>query len=106
MPNAPTGTGMQKETVYGGPGTQPNTTSTVYNGPGLSGVAPRPAAPGGLLPQQANAGGSKGGNVFFLIAAFSAVNAVLILSKAPIVFALGLAITRVSASSPLDRSCF
>ena len=38
MPGTPTGTGMQKETVYGGPGTQPNGGGTVYNGPGLSGT--------------------------------------------------------------------
>jgi hypothetical protein len=101
MPNPPTGTGAQKETVYGGPGTQPNTAGTVYQGPGLSGTAPRPPATSSQVPQRAHAGGSKGGNVFFLIAAFSAINAVLVLAKAPIVFALGLAITRVSADSPL-----
>ena len=97
MPDTPAGTGMQKETVYGGPGTQPNSGGTVYNGPGLSGTP----ATGRTVPQPAIAGNSKGGNVFFLIAAFSAVNAVLILSKAPIVFALGLAITRVSPDSPI-----
>ena len=47
--------------------------------------------------RRAGAAREKSGNVFFVIAAFSAINAVLILVKAPIVFALGLAITRVSA---------
>jgi hypothetical protein len=91
--------GTKKETVYGGPGTQPNVGGTVYNGPGLNGTATRSAAP--ARPAQSQAGAARGGNVFFVIAAFSAINAVLILVKAPIVFALGLAITRVSADTPL-----
>jgi hypothetical protein len=100
MPGTPTGTGMQKETVYGGPGTQPNGGGTVYNGPGLGG-ATRPPVTTRPVQRQANAGGLTSGNVFFVIAAFSAINAVLILSKAPIVFALGLAITRVSPDTPI-----
>jgi hypothetical protein len=93
---------MQKETVYGGPGTQPNAGGTVYNGPGLNGAAARTATPARTAqPQGAGKGAGKGGNVFFVIAAFSAINAVLIMVKAPIVFALGLAITRVSADTPL-----
>lgn len=99
MPGIPTGTGMQKETVYGGPGTQPNGGGTVYNGPGLNGPAVRTATPARAA--QPQTGAAKGGNVFFVIAAFSAINAVLIMVKAPIVFALGLAVTRVSADSPL-----
>jgi Na+/melibiose symporter-like transporter len=99
MSITPAGVGTKKETVYGGPGTQPSVGGTVYNGPGLSGTATYPAAP--VRPAQRQAGAARGGNVFFVIAAFSAINAVLILAKAPIVFALGLAITRVSADSPL-----
>src|SRR6476646_3419012 len=101
MPSTPTGTGMQKETVYGGPGTQPNGGGTVYNGPGLSGATTCPPVTTRPVQRQANAGRLASGNVFFVIAAFSAINAVLILSKAPIVFALGLAITRVSPDSPI-----
>jgi hypothetical protein len=89
---------MQKETVYSGPGTQPNAGGTVYNGPGLNGAATHTATPARKAQPQ---GAGKGGNVFFVIAAFSAINAVLIMVKAPIVFALGLAITRVSADTPL-----
>ena len=100
MPSTTTGTGMQKETVYGGPGTQPNGGGTVYQGPGLSGATTRPSVTPRPVQRQANAGGFTSGNVFFVIAAFSAINAVLILSKAPIVFALGLAITRVPADTP------
>jgi hypothetical protein len=99
MSTTPAGVGTKKETVYGGPGIQPNVGGTVYNGPGLNGTATRTAAP--TRPVQPQAGAARGGNVFFVIAAFSAINAVLILIKAPIVFALGLAITRVSADSPL-----
>ena len=99
MSTTPAGVGTKKETVYGGPGTQPNVGGTVYNGRGLNGTATRTAAP--ARPIQTQASASRGGNVFFVIAAFSAINAVLILAKAPIVFALGLAITRISANSPL-----
>ena len=101
MPGTPTAAGMQKETVYGGPGTQPNGGGTVYNGPGLSGATTRPPATTRPVQRQGNAGGLTSGNVFFVIAAFSAINAALILSKAPIVFALGLAITRVSPDTPI-----
>lgn len=100
MPDTPAATGVKKETVYGGPGTQPNSGGTVYNGPGLSGTTTRPAASARPVQPRAHAGGLMG-NVFFVIAAFSAINAVLILSKAPIVFALGLAITRVSPDTPI-----
>jgi hypothetical protein len=106
MPNTPTVTGVQKEMVFGGPGTQPNAVGTVYNGPGLSGTTARPNPAIRPVQPKANAGGSKGRNVFYLIAVFSAINAVLILSKAPIVFALGLACTRVSANSPLGPVLF
>ena len=100
MSNTPAGVGTRKETVYGGPGTQPNGGGTVYNGPGLSGTnTARPTATARTT--QPPAGTGRGGNVFFVIAAFSAINAVLIMVKAPIVFALGLAVTRVSADSPL-----
>ena len=101
MPGTPTGTGMQKETVYGGPGTQPNGGGTVYNGPGLSGATSRPQVSTRSVERQVSTGRLASGNVFFVIAAFSAINAVLILSKAPIVFALGLAITRVSPDTPI-----
>jgi hypothetical protein len=100
MPDTPAATGLKKETVYGGPGTQPNNGETVYNGPGLSGTVTRPAASARPLQPRPHASGLMG-NVFFVIAAFSAINAVLILSKAPIVFALGLAITRVSPDTPI-----
>jgi len=101
MPDTPAGTGVKKETVYGGPGAQPNAGGTVYNGPGLNGTTTQSTGPARPVQPRAGATGSKSGNVFFLIAAFSAINAVLIMSKAPIVFALGLAITRVSPDSPL-----
>ena len=100
MSDTPAATGVKKETVYGGPGTQPNGGGTVYNGPGLSGATARPAASARPVQPRAQAGGLMG-NAFFVIAAFSAINALLTLSKAPIVFALGLAITRVSPDTPI-----
>ena len=100
MSDTPAGIGVKKETVYGGPGTQPNGGGTVYTGPGLSGATTHPAASARPVQPRAHSGGLMG-NAFFVIAAFSAINAVLTLSKAPIVFALGLAITRVSPDTPI-----
>src|SRR5262245_8388273 len=73
-------------TVYGN---QP-ASGTVYN-PARQGAVARPAQPA------TNAGSSKAGSVFFLIAGFSAINAILTLASAPFVMAIGLAVTRIRA---------
>ncbi len=110
------GTALKKETVYSGPpltpkqepvysgpsplaDTVPNAGGTVYNGtaPG-TGVGtvynPRQTAiPAPQAPTQSVA--VKGGNLFFLIAAFSVLNTLLIVAHAPFVMALGLAVTRL-----------
>jgi hypothetical protein len=103
------GTGVKKETVYGGPG--PNTNGgtvyngpasggTVYQGPGLSGVQGR--SPATRAVQAApKTGGARGGVIFFTIAGFSALNTVLMLAKAPFVLAIGLAITRMRVDGQL-----
>ena len=62
MSTTPAGVGTKKETVYGGPGTQPNAGGTVYNGPGLNGTPTPPTA--SARPAQQQAGATKGGNVF------------------------------------------
>ena len=93
-------------TVYGGPA--PKAAETVYNGPGTgstvygsqpaSGTVYNPARQGaGARPAQASANPapSKAGSVFFIIAGFSAINTVLILASAPVVLAIGLAVTRI-----------
>jgi hypothetical protein len=100
-------------TVYGGPAPKPaggtvysgvGTGSTVYGNqpapgtvynPSRQGAAARPAQPA------SNAGSSKAGSVFFLIAGFSAINAVLTLASAPFVMALGLAVTRIRAEGEM-----
>src|SRR5215467_10408023 len=74
-------------TVYGGPAPKPaggtvysgvGTGSTVYGNQAASGTVYNPARQGaGTRPAQpaTNAGSSKAGSVFFLIAGFSAINA-------------------------------
>ena len=100
-------------TVYGGlaPGTNggmiskaPAATETVYNGSGTGGTVYNPArqnAAARPLQDTTNTGGAKGGAIFFVIAAFSALNTVLILAHAPFVMAIGLAVTRVRADGDL-----
>ena len=99
-------------TVYGGPA--PKAGGTVYNGlgagstgygnqqaagtvysPARQNTAARPAQTG------ANAGSSKAGSVFFVIAGFSAINAILLLASAPFVMAIGLAVTRIRAEGQM-----
>jgi hypothetical protein len=103
------GTGAKKETVYGGPGLNtsggtvyngPAPGGTVYQGPGLSGVQGRSPATR-TAPAVTKTGAARGGVIFFTIAAFSALNTVLMLSKAPFVLAIGLAITRISVDGQL-----
>jgi hypothetical protein len=100
-------------TVYGGlaPGTNggmiskaPAATGTVYDGPGTGGTVYNPARQNpAARPVQgaANTGGAKGGAIFFVIAAFSALNTLLILAHAPFVMAVGLAVTRVRANGDM-----
>ena len=94
-------------TVYGGPAPKP-AGGTVYNGLGAgstvygnqpaAGTVYNPTQSAAARPVQAgaNAGSSKAGSVFFVIAGFSAINTVLILASAPFVMALGLAVTRIN----------
>jgi hypothetical protein len=99
-------------TVYGGPA--PKAGGTVYNGLGsgstvygnqpASGTVYNPARPSAAArPAQAgaNAGSSKAGSVFFVIAGFSAINTVLLLASAPFVMAIGLAVTRIRAEGQM-----
>jgi len=105
-PSAPAG-----GTVYGGmaPGTNGGTVyggppagGTVYNGPGAGGTVYNPAR---QKPATAvdvtKTGAAKGGAIFFIIAACSALNSVLMLANAPFVLTLGLAITRMRVSGDL-----
>ncbi|HET8890018.1 MAG TPA: hypothetical protein VFQ41_14040 [Candidatus Angelobacter sp.] len=99
-------------TVYGGPA--PKTAGgTVYNGLGEGGTVygNQPAAGTVYSPAQsavarpaqagANAAPSKAGSVFFVIAGFSALNAILTLASAPFVMAIGLAVTRIRAEGQM-----
>lgn len=102
-PSAPAPSGGS--TVYGGPAPKA-AGGTVYNGMGAgntvygnqqaAGTVYSPARQGAVArPVQpaANAGSSKAGSVFFLIAGFSAINTALTLASAPFVMAIGLAFT-------------
>ena len=87
--------GTNGGTVYGGPPAG----GTVYDGPGGRGTVYNPARQKTAAPVDVtNTGAAKGGAIFFIIAACSALNSVLILAHAPFVLALGLAITRVRAA--------
>jgi hypothetical protein len=87
--NGPTARG----TVFSGPGTSgPGTSGTVYN-PARLNPAERPGK------SSADAGGSRAGAIFFVIAGFSALNTLLILAGSPI--AIGMAATRARAESQL-----
>ena len=102
-PSAPASSGGS--TVYGGPAPKPAGGGGVYNGMGAdstvygnqqaAGTVYRPPQSTAARPAQAgaNAGPSKAGSVFFLIAGFSAINAILTLANAPFVMAIGLAFT-------------
>jgi hypothetical protein len=79
--------------VHGGPPAVPAGGGTVYN-PARQNASARPA-------DVTKTGGAKGGSIFFVIAACSALNSLLILAQAPFVLALGLAITRVRATGDL-----
>jgi hypothetical protein len=100
-------------TVYGGAAPKP-AGGTVYNGMGAGGTAygnqlaagtvynpARQGAPARPTQTGANAGSSKAGSVFFIIAGFSAINAVLTLVSAPFVMAIGLAVTRIRAEGAM-----
>jgi hypothetical protein len=90
--------GTNGGTVYGGPPAG----GTVYNGPGGGGTVYNPARQKPAAPVDVtNTGAAKGGAIFFIIAACSALNSVLIFAQAPFVLALGLAITRVRISGDL-----
>ncbi|HZD95441.1 MAG TPA: hypothetical protein VE133_14360 [Candidatus Sulfotelmatobacter sp.] len=113
MANTVTDPAAKKETVYGGPalgsgptvynGPAPSPASqgTVYGGPGTTGsvynglansrtVAQRPAT------ATPNIVIAKGANIFFVIAAFSAINTLLIMFGSPMVSGMGLTVSKVS----------
>lgn len=123
MSNGGFGQGPKKETLYSGPvptpgqgtayaGPAPSTgVGTVYNGPALggtvyhgstSGGAAYKGSPTGVLPSRPTAGpaaarsgaGAKGASIFFLIAAFTGINTVLIF--AGVQFGIGLGATRTT----------
>lgn len=93
-------------TVYGGlaPGTNggmvskaPASGETIYSGPGTGGTVYNPARQNPAaqpVKPATNTGGAKGGAIFFVIAACSAINTLLILASAPVVLAIGLAVTQ------------
>ena len=90
---APAGT---QGTVYGGPPAG----GTVYNGPGGSVYGGPAAAPGGAPAAQqkvVGGGAAKGAGIFFLIAAFTGINVVLMFVG--IRFAIGLGATRLVGDS-------
>lgn len=109
-PAAPSSSGS---TVYGGAAPKTNggtvyngmgTGSTVYGNQPAAGTVYSPArqnAPAGSAQAGANAGSSKAGSVFFVIAGFSAINTVLLLAGAPFVMAIGLAVTRIRAEGEM-----
>src|SRR5215471_14450137 len=131
MSNTTIGLGAKKETVYDGPSPQPTQSSrapaggtvyggmapgtnggtvyggppaggTVYDGPGGGGTVYNPARqkPAAAV-DVTKTGAAKGGAIFFIIAACSALNSVLIFAQAPFVLALGLSITRVRTNGDL-----
>ena len=97
-------------TVYGGPAPKP-AGGTVYNGLGAgstvygnqqaTGTVYNPAQSAAARPAQrgANAGSSKAGAIFYVIAGFSALNTLLILIGAPL--AVGMAATRARADNQM-----
>lgn len=99
-------------TVYGGPAPKA-AGGSVYNGLGeggtvygnqpAAGTVYSPAQSAVARPAQAGANGapSKAGSVFFVIAGFSALNAILTLASAPFVMAIGLAVTRIRAEGQM-----
>lgn len=109
-PSAPASS-SSGSTVYGGPA--PKAGGTVYNGLGTgstvygnqpaAGTVYNPARQSAAARPQsgANAGSSKAGSVFFVIAGFSAINTVLLLASAPFVMAIGLAVTRIRAEGQM-----
>jgi hypothetical protein len=103
------GQGKGPGTIYSGPGpvgsigpgaggtvySGPSTGGTVYNGPAASGAA-APTAAGRTQPS-VGGGAVRGARIFFAIAAFTAINVVLIF--AGIRFAIGLGATRIAGPS-------
>jgi hypothetical protein len=90
--------GTNGGTVYGGPPAG----GTVYNGPGGGGTVYNPARqkPAAQV-DVTKTGAAKGGAIFFIIAACSALNSVLIFAQAPFVLALGLGIMQIRLSGGL-----
>jgi hypothetical protein len=110
--------GVKKETVYSGPPLQTNQ-GTVYNGPSPAGggtVYGGPAlktggtayggpAMGGTVYNarqtaaqpvaKSNATATKGAAIFFVIAAFSTINTLLIVMGSPIVLGIGLTTSKI-----------
>lgn len=109
----PAATSSGGGTVYGGPTPKPaggtvysgvGTGSTVYGNQPAPGTVYSPARQGSVArPVQpaTNAGSSKAGSVFFVIAGFSAINTILLLASAPFVMAIGLAVTRIRAEGEM-----
>jgi hypothetical protein len=90
---APAGT---QGTVYGGPPAG----GTVYNGPGGSVYGGPAAAPGGAPAAQqkvVGGGAAKGAGIFFLIAAFTGIN--IVLMYVGIRFAIGVGAVRLAGNS-------
>jgi hypothetical protein len=89
------------ETVYNGPAAKPAGGGTVYGGPAQGNAGgPAVATVYRSAPQAAGAGQSaarpatKGASIFFLIAGFSAVNTLLILSGSRMVLGIGLNVSK------------
>jgi hypothetical protein len=92
-------------TVYGGP-TPAQAGGTVYNGPAPGGASYNGPASGAATMQTvrrqsaaSNVGAAKGANIFFLIAAFTAIN--IIATFAGVRFAIGLNTTLLNGA-PLN----
>jgi hypothetical protein len=98
-------------TVYGGPA--PKAGGTVYGGPNGTAYPGPGSSPGTVYnprqtaaQQQAVPGGhseaTKAAGIFFLIAGFSVINTLLILAHSPLVLTIGLAVTRISPTAPIE----
>jgi len=77
------------ETVYGGPN------STAYSGPGSPGTVYNPRQTASQPVVKSNAAATKGASIFFVIAAFSVINTLLIVLGSPVVLGIGLTTSKI-----------
>jgi hypothetical protein len=90
-------------TVYNGPAIKPPSGGTVFNGSAAStgsfagsGTVYRPPQPVADAPSKSS-GAARGANIFFVIAAFTALNTILVASGSSFVMGRGLSTSKVIA---------